>query len=90
MVLSFDPEKRRKILEERGLDFLQAPQVFAGLHLTLEDDRQDYGERRFNTFGFINDRAVFITWTLRDGGIRVISMRRANEREKARYRRQLG
>lgn len=63
MKLSYDPAKRAKTLAERGLDFADAVQVFAGTTLTLEDDRQDYGEKRFQTLGLLNDRLVMIVWT---------------------------
>jgi len=49
--IAFDPVKRRRTLEHRGLDFADAGEVFAGLHVTVEDDRRDYGERRFITAG---------------------------------------
>ncbi len=90
MDFSFDEEKRRLTLEKRGLDFADATDVFLGHHVTIEDDRQDYGEQRFNTFGFLHGRAVIVTWTPRADGIRIISLRKANDREQARYRRILG
>ena len=90
MDVSFDPAKRLMTLEKRGLDFMDAAKVFEGDYLSWEDDRMDYGEPRFNTFGFLDGRAVFLTWTPRDGGIRVISMRKANDREQARFGRIVG
>jgi len=44
MKITYDPAKRQKTLEERGLDFEDAPLVFAGKHFTCEDDRKDYGK----------------------------------------------
>src|SRR5687767_9144166 len=44
MEISFDPAKRARTLSERGLDFADAARVFAGPTVTIEDDRQDYGE----------------------------------------------
>lgn len=90
MEISFDPAKRQLTLEKRGLDFADAGKIFEGEYFTWEDDREDYGETRYNSFGFLDDRAVFLTWTPRDGGIRVISMRKANEREQIRFGRILG
>ena len=56
---------------------------------TLLDDRRDYGEERYQTFGYMGDRLVM--WTLRGGDEqRIISMRKANEREQARFRQQSG
>lgn len=47
MKITFDPVKRDRTLDERGLDFLDVPQVFGGRTATLTDDRRDYGEARF-------------------------------------------
>lgn len=51
MKITFDPAKRDATLTNRGLDFAHADEVFAGLHATLPDDRQDYGEPRFISAG---------------------------------------
>ena len=63
----------------------RAGEVFAGATLTVEDDRQDYGEDRFITIGFLDERMVILVWTPRNGARRVISMRKTNEREQALY-----
>ena len=63
----------------------RADEVFAGATLTVEDDRQDYGEDRFITIGFLDGRMVVVVWTPRSGMHRIISMRKANEREEALY-----
>jgi uncharacterized DUF497 family protein len=44
MAITFDPAKRAWTLRERGLDFLLADEVFAGVQLSFEDDRHAYGE----------------------------------------------
>lgn len=90
MEISFDEAKRLLTLQHRGLDFAEAGKIFDGTEFTWEDDRQDYGESRFNTFGSLEGRLVTVTWTIRDGTRRIISMRKANDREQARYRRELG
>jgi uncharacterized protein len=81
MDVSFDPAKRLETLEHRGLDFLDAPRVFAGDHFTILDDRQDYGEERFLTFGELEGRHVVVVWTWREEGRRIISMRHAHDEE---------
>lgn len=86
MRITFDPAKRDRTLAERGLDFVRAEEVFAGKEFTREDDRFDYGEDRRITFGILDDRMVVVVWTQRRGARHVISMRKANEREQARYR----
>ena len=56
MRISYDPDKRLKTLDERGLDFEDAPEVFAGLTFEIEDTRQDYGETRMICFGYLAAR----------------------------------
>ena len=85
MEISYDEAKRLLTLEKRGIDFAEAGRVFNGTEFTWHDDRADYGEDRYNTFGSLDDRLVAVTWTIRDGTRRIISMRKANEREQARY-----
>ena len=85
MTIEFDETKRTATLEARGLDMARAGEVFAGATLTVEDDRRDYGEDRFITIGFLDGVMVVLVWTPRDGAYRIISMRKANERERTLY-----
>jgi uncharacterized DUF497 family protein len=85
MRITFDPEKRNRTLAERGLDFVQALQVFAGPHLEVPDNRRNYGEPRVNCYGYLNGRMVVVGFTRRGDARHIFSMRKANEREKSRY-----
>lgn len=85
--VEFDAAKRQKALTERGLDFARAGELFGGRHFTAEDTRDDYGEARFITIGALQGRLVVVVWTPRGDARRIISMRKANEREQARYAR---
>ena len=86
MELTFDAQKRLWTLEDRNLDFADAISIFADEHLTLQDDREEYGEDRFITFGSLKGRYVIVVWTPRNNGRRIISMRHANDRERKRYK----
>jgi uncharacterized protein len=86
MAVTYDPTKRERTLRERGLDFEQAEEVFAGLTLDIPDLRRDYGELRVNSVGHLKGRMVIVCWTPRGKARHVISMRKANDREKTRYR----
>ncbi len=90
MDIEFDQDKRNITLRERGLDFARAGEVFAGVVVTINDDRRDYGELRYLTVGLLNGRAVVLVWTPRGTSRRIISMRYANDREKIKYSPQLG
>jgi uncharacterized DUF497 family protein len=82
MKIEFDPAKRDRTLQERGLDMARAHEIFAGPTLTTLDDRRDYGERRHITVGFLDGRMVFVAWTRRARARRIISLRKANDREQ--------
>lgn len=86
MEILFDPEKRQWTLENRGLDFADAPLVFADDYIQLLDDRKDYGETRYRVFGKLRDRHVAIIWTPRGHSKRIISMRYAHDEEIERNR----
>ena len=85
MKITFDPAKRKATLDDRGLDFTDAAIVFAGPTISVQDMRQDYGEARYQTVGFLAGRMVMLVWTPRGEAKHVISMRKCNEREKAKY-----
>jgi uncharacterized DUF497 family protein len=84
MRISFDPEKRSRTLADRGLDFQDAAIVFNGTTIEVEDTRRNYGERRIICYGLLSSRLVVIGYTLRGATRHVFSMRKANDREKAR------
>jgi uncharacterized protein len=83
--ITFDPAKRDWTLEVRGLDFLRCEEVFDGTETTQEDRRVSYGEQRWTTAGWLDGRMVIVVWTIRNGTRRIISLRKANEREQARF-----
>ena len=90
MNIEFDPIKRDLTVTMRGLDFVRAPEIFAGRHFTAEDPREDYGEVRHITVGLLDERMVIVVWTPRGEARRIISMRKANEREQTRFAHRLG
>ena len=85
MRIEFDKAKRAATIRIRGLDMARAADVFAGPTLTVEDDRQAYGEARFITIGFLDSAMVVLVWTPRGDTCRVISIRKANDRERRLY-----
>jgi uncharacterized DUF497 family protein len=84
MRITFDPVKRAKTLTERGLDFADAALIFAGVTVEIEDTRKNYGERRVICYGVLAGRVVVVGYTPRGADRHDFSMRKANEREKAR------
>lgn len=87
MDLEWDEEKRRITRQMRGLDFADVVRFEPDSLLTVEDMRQDYGEARFNTTGMLDGVPCTFCWTVRDGCMRIISMRKINDRERKVYER---
>ncbi|WP_155041688.1 BrnT family toxin [Paracoccus litorisediminis] len=85
MKLEWDETKRSNTLQERGLDFASVADAEWDAALTVEDDRADYGEARFISLVPIQDRLCVVAWCVRSDTLRVISLRKANDRERRRY-----
>jgi uncharacterized DUF497 family protein len=85
MDIEYPAIKRDATLANRGLDMARAAEVFGGATLSVEDDREDYGETRLITIGFLEGRMVVMVWTQRGETRRIISLRKANEREQTAY-----
>ena len=90
MPITYDPDKQRQALLERGLDFEDAQHVFKGPTLEVEDRRKDYGEVRIVCYGLLQGRRVVVGYTPRGADRHVFSMRKANEREQNRIGPQIG
>jgi uncharacterized DUF497 family protein len=84
MRISFDSKKRDRTLKDRGLDFEDAALVLEGTTVEIEDLRKSYGEPRIISYGLLFGRLVVIGYTIRGATRHVFSMRKANDREKAR------
>ena len=85
MPVTFDPAKSEHNQALRGLAFGLADSFEWDTALILEDARKDYAERRYQALGLIAGRLHMLVFTPRDGVVHVISLRRANERERNRY-----
>lgn len=85
MEFDWDENKRASNLEKHGIDFHDAASFFACDLVCFEDDRQNYGEKRFIAFGKLAGRLIVTAYTLRNDKIRVLSMRKANARERRLY-----
>ena len=59
---------------------------FESPYLCSKDTRSEYKEIRFVAIGTIEGRVVVIVFTRRKNKIRIISMRKANEREKKKFK----
>jgi uncharacterized DUF497 family protein len=87
MELEWDEEKRQKNLRKRGLDFADVIDFDPASVVTLVDARRDYGEIRYNSTGSLDGVLCSFCWTPRDGKLRIISLRKINDRERKAYER---
>ena len=83
--IDFDPAKRDQALKRHGVDFMDTVEVFEGETYQRRDDRKDYREIRTVIFGFLRGRMFVVVWNQRGLFRRVISMRKANEREQSSF-----
>lgn len=85
MRIEFDPNKNQRNIEERQLSFEEA-QFFDWTTAFIEPDlRKPYPEKRFIASGYLGERLHILIFTPITGGFRVISFRKANKREVAKY-----
>ena len=85
----WDRNKNDENFRKHGVGFEDAPEVFDGRCLTFEDRRIAYGEERYITLGHLEGRLVVIAHTPRGENTRIISMRKANSRERKAYEERL-
>jgi len=89
-VFTWDEKKRKLNLAKHGVDFHDAATIFDGPLVTVEDRREDYGERRYVALGFLADIVVSLTYTERGDRIRIISIRKALKHETRFFLSQIG
>jgi uncharacterized protein len=81
----WDPAKSEATERLRGIRFERAAEVFAGRHIMWDDDRRDYGEQRIRAVGESGGELLHVVFTQRGSVIRVISVRKANRKERAQW-----
>jgi uncharacterized DUF497 family protein len=85
MLIEFDPAKDERNIAERGLSFVRAAEFDFSSAIVAVDERKAYPEVRYVAAGYLGQRLHMLCFTPIDGGIRVISFRRANSREVKAY-----
>ena len=78
----WDEPKRQATLLLRGVDFAMVTDFDLGAAVIDPDERRDYGEARFKATGMIGGRLFIVIFTPRGERFRLISLRKANTREK--------
>lgn len=84
MTVAFDPAKDAINRAKHGLSLARANDVDLKTAVVRPDDRREYGER-WRAYGMIDGRLYMLAFTVREGVLRAISLRRANAKETRRY-----
>jgi uncharacterized protein len=85
MRFEWDEQKRLINLQRHGFDFVGIEAVFDKNRYTILDNRFDYGEIRFVTFGLLKNRVVAVVYTETEEFIRIISVRKATRNEQQKF-----
>ena len=85
MQIEFDPDKNARNIRERGLDFTLVATFDFDNAVYKVDDRREYGEIRYIAIGYLNGRLHFLCFVATHNGLRIISFRKANDREAKKY-----
>mgnify|MGYP000597848512 CR=1 FL=1 len=86
MRIAFDSEKDAGNQTKHGVSLAFGAIVLADPdRLDIPDVRASYGENRYVSYGMAEDRIWVCVWTPRDTVCRIISVRKANDRESRRY-----
>ena len=83
MEIEFDDRKDRSNRAKHGISLARASDM--EILRFVDDDRRDYGEPRFRAWGLIDGKMYALAFTLRNDTVRVISLRRAHDREIRRH-----
>lgn len=81
----WDERKRIVNLRKHGVDFEIVERFEFDTAVVAIDDRENYGEVRYRAFGMLEGRLHVLIFTARGERTRVISLRRANVRERTIY-----
>jgi len=85
MEITFDPAKSERNIVLRGLSFERAADFGWDEANFVEDIRNNYPERRFVAAGYLENRLHILCFTETERGMRIISFRKANQREARQY-----
>jgi hypothetical protein len=89
MDFEWDEEKREKNIKKHGIDFVSVIPVFDDPNAIEQyDEKNSVDEDRYQIIGMARPGILFVAYTERNGRdtIRIISARRAEKHEIAKYR----
>ena len=85
-MITWDEPKRRENTRKHKIDLAELEPVFDYPMISVEDDRERYGELRLQSLGMWRGEVVFLVWTPRgDDTAHLISCRYADRKETDNY-----
>lgn len=86
MNFEWDDAKSEACFQKRRFDFAYAARAFFdSQRIVVADTRHSYGEDRYQLMGMIKQRLFVVVYTTRHEVVRIISARKANQREVKHY-----
>ena len=89
-MILWDETKRERNRKDHGIDLAEVECVFDAPMVTVEDERDAYGELRLQSLGWFHNRVVYMVWTERGDCARIISCRYGDKHETRAYFQALG
>ena len=84
-MITWDEPKRASNLKKHQIDFADLESAFDLPMITVEDDREAYGELRLQSLAMFRGRVVFLVWTERQDAAHLISCRYADRSQTQDY-----
>jgi uncharacterized protein len=88
VAFEYDGDKHRSNIVKHGIGLNAAAAFKFDTAKISPDTRRDYGEERSMAYGFIGDMLYALVFTMRGSTMRLISLRKANSKERKRYHEQ--
>jgi uncharacterized DUF497 family protein len=85
MKIVFDPQKDSINQVKHSISLADAELIEWETAVIWQDNRYDYQEERMTALGYIGNRLFSAVFVDRDNNRRIISLRKANQREIKRY-----
>jgi uncharacterized protein len=84
-MITWDESKRKINIRKHQIDLAELESAFDFPMITVEDDREAYGELRLQSLAMWRGRIIFLVWTERQDAAHLISCRYANRSQIEDY-----
>jgi len=90
MKITYDSAKNAANIAKHGVSFERVMDFRFDMANEKIDARRNYGETRYIATSYLGSRLYVLCYKIAPGGIRAISFRKANERERKNYEKEKG